>query len=51
MSDLHPNETTAVSIHEAAPDFTLLNTDGEPYTLSQATAVSPVILIFYRGDW
>lgn len=47
----HPNAHLIVQVGENAPDFTLLNTDQTPFTLSQATPLAPVVLVFYRGDW
>lgn len=47
----HPNAFVVVKVGQTAPDFALPNTDGAVYRLSQATAVQPVILVFYRGDW
>jgi peroxiredoxin len=49
MSDLHPNEAIAIAVNDTAPDFTLLNTNGQAFTLT--SAVLPLILVFYRGDW
>ena len=34
-----------------APDFTLLDQDGNPVTLSTELASGPVLLVFYRGHW
>ncbi|RMG96775.1 MAG: hypothetical protein D6706_09655 [Chloroflexi bacterium] len=51
MSLLHPNEAIAVKVGDVAPDFTLLNTDNRPFSLSAAIDQSPVVLVFYRGDW
>ena len=51
MSTMHPNEAQAVKQGDIAPDFSLLGIDGKLYTLSAVTAVQPVIVLFYRGDW
>jgi peroxiredoxin Q/BCP len=37
----------AIKVGERAPDFTLLDTDGKPVTLSRLLADGPVILAFY----
>jgi peroxiredoxin len=34
-----------------APDFTLPDANGQPWTLSQAWSLGPVVLVFYRGGW
>ncbi|MEP0846825.1 MAG: peroxiredoxin [Phycisphaerae bacterium] len=34
-----------------APDFTLLDQDGQPVTLSALYGGGPVLLVFYRGSW
>ena len=36
---------------QAAPDFTLPNTGGEPIGLKELVARGPVVLSFYRGRW
>lgn len=37
---------------DPAPDFTLLDQDGRPHTLSkERVSRDAVILIFYRGHW
>ena len=51
MSVTHPNENQAVKTGATAPDFSLFDTNKQLYTLSMTTAVQPVILVFYRGDW
>lgn len=35
---------------QVAPDFTLNDQDGKPFTLSSLRG-SPVVLVFYRGYW
>ena len=40
-----------VNVGDIAPDFTLTDTMGRHHTLSEATAIQPVVLVFYRGDW
>jgi peroxiredoxin len=39
----------AVSLNEAAPDFTLADFDGKPFTLSQLRGVAHAVLVFNRG--
>ncbi|WP_166246341.1 peroxiredoxin-like family protein [Paenibacillus turpanensis] len=34
-----------------APNFTLTNIDGQPFTLYDELAKGPVVLTFYRGSW
>jgi len=34
-----------------APDFTLRDVSGRPFTLSQEMRGGPVVLTFYRGSW
>lgn len=34
-----------------APDFTAMDDQGSPVTLSEALERGPVVLIFYRGQW
>ncbi len=36
---------------EIVPDFTLLDSTGQPRTLAQLVAERPRVLIFYRGHW
>jgi cytochrome oxidase Cu insertion factor (SCO1/SenC/PrrC family) len=40
-----------IGIGVAAPDFTLVNQDGRPVTLSDSKGKYPVVLVFYRGYW
>ena len=49
MNKFHPNEAVAAPVGALAFDFSLENTDGRLYQLSQAETA--VALIFYRGDW
>jgi len=35
---------------QVAPDFTLNDQDGKPFTLSSLRG-SPVVVVFYRGYW
>ncbi|MCP5095035.1 MAG: redoxin domain-containing protein [Chloroflexi bacterium] len=48
---VHPNDDIVIKSGQLAPDFSLQNIDGEMMVLSAQTAVTPLILIFYRGDW
>jgi peroxiredoxin len=34
-----------------APDFTLPDSQGRPWSLGEHLCAGPVLLIFYRGDW
>jgi peroxiredoxin len=36
---------------EKAVDFELPDHQGKPWRLSDRLALSPVLLVFYRGDW
>jgi cytochrome oxidase Cu insertion factor (SCO1/SenC/PrrC family) len=40
-----------VGIGEAAPDFTLVDHNGNKVRLSDFKGKSPVVLVFYRGYW
>jgi hypothetical protein len=42
---------TFLKLGDKAPDFALPNGDGKLVILSEYTARSPVVLIFYRGFW
>lgn len=44
-------EEKALSVGDKAPDFTLLNTNGDPVNLKDALGEGPVVLGFYRGRW
>ncbi len=48
---IHPKENIAISVGSQAPDFTLIDTNNQPHTLSEALKSGPVVLVFYRGDW
>jgi peroxiredoxin Q/BCP len=39
--------TTPLKVGDKAPDFTLLDTDGKPVTLSKLLNQGPVVLAFY----
>jgi len=39
----------AVAINEAAPDFTLADFDGKPFTLSKLKGDKHAVLVFNRG--
>ncbi|MBF6330242.1 peroxiredoxin-like family protein [Nocardia transvalensis] len=41
----------ATTVGDKAPDFTLPDHTGTPFTLSDALTAGPVILSFYRGGW
>jgi cytochrome oxidase Cu insertion factor (SCO1/SenC/PrrC family) len=42
---------TRVGVGGVAPDFTLLDQNGNQVMLSEARSKSPVVLVFYRGYW
>ena len=42
---------TGLKVGDKAPDFALPNGDGKLVMLSEYTARSPVVLVFYRGFW
>ena len=45
-----PKPQSAFADGDAAPDFTLNDQDGHPFTLSSLHG-SRVVLVFYRGYW
>jgi len=49
--DLAPTDLNRIKIGQAAPDFTLQDTDGKPITLSDFRDKKSVVLVFYRGYW
>lgn len=51
MDDTHPNADKLLKLGEIAPDFTLVNGDGQRLQLAAALAQGVVLLVFYRGDW
>ncbi len=54
VSAAPPVETNVVSslaVGSKAPDFILLNADGEMVALSDLLTQGPIILSFYRGGW
>lgn len=46
----YPKPQIPAATGETAPDFTLKDQDGKPFTLSQQKG-SWVLLYFYRGYW
>jgi cytochrome oxidase Cu insertion factor (SCO1/SenC/PrrC family) len=50
-TNLKPADLERVKAGDAAPDFTLENTDGNRITLSEFRGKKSVILVFYRGQW
>jgi len=36
---------------EVAPEFELLDSTGAPRRLSGLVSQTPLVLLFYRGDW
>jgi len=49
--DLRAIELGRVKVGQAAPDFTLEQTDGKAITLSDFRGKKSVVLVFYRGYW
>ena len=47
---VYPKAQVASATHQAAPDFTLTDAQGNPFTLS-AQKGHKVVLYFYRGYW
>ena len=45
-----PKPQSAFASLQPAPDFTLNDQDGKPFTLSSLRG-SRVVLVFYRGYW
>ena len=43
-------DSTALAVGDAAPDFTLTDTDGSTYTLSDHLGETPVLLFFHMAD-
>ena len=41
----------AIKVGDAAPDFTLINTDDNPVSLADLLRGGTVVLGFYRGRW
>jgi len=46
----YPKAQIASATHQPAPDFTLLDAEGKPFTLSTQRG-HKVVLYFYRGYW
>ena len=40
-----------VGVGEVAPDFTLVDHNGQKHALAAERGKRPVVLIFYRGHW
>ncbi len=40
-----------VKVGQAAPEFTLPDTAGDPVSLAALRSRGPVVLSFYRGRW
>lgn len=49
--DLPRAELERVAVGEEAPNFTLMDYDGEAVELSGYRGVKDVVLVFYRGHW
>jgi hypothetical protein len=46
-----PAATTALTLGEPAPDFTLIDAAGRRVSLADYREKKPVLLVFYRGYW
>ncbi|MSP37267.1 MAG: redoxin domain-containing protein [Deltaproteobacteria bacterium] len=44
-------EIERIKVGQAAPDFTLEDSDGKAIALSELRGKKSVILVFYRGYW
>lgn len=44
-------ESLQLAVGDAAPDFSLIDADGQSHTLNQYAQKQTVLLLFYRGDW
>ena len=49
--DLAPTDLNRIKVGQAAPDFSLENSDGNVITLSDFHGKKTVVLVFYRGYW
>lgn len=49
--DLEPSTFGSVEVSEPAPDFELLDTDGEPWRLTEANRGRWVVLLWIFADW
>lgn len=43
--------TKPLTVGDTAPDFTLVDHQGQKVTLSDSKGKNPVVLVFYRGYW
>jgi cytochrome oxidase Cu insertion factor (SCO1/SenC/PrrC family) len=50
-ADLAPTDLDRIKVGQAAPDFTLQDTDGKAINLSDFRGKKTVVLVFYRGYW
>jgi cytochrome oxidase Cu insertion factor (SCO1/SenC/PrrC family) len=46
-----PTEEIGPAVGTEAPGFTLEALDGRPVSLADFRGESPVVLIFFRGEW
>ena len=47
----HPNDRIAIQVGDIAPDFSLVDTEGQTHNLHHTAVQQPLIIVFYRGDW
>ena len=50
-ADLPTTDLNRIKAGQPAPDFTLEDSGGKPFTLSDFRGKKTVILAFYRGHW
>ena len=50
-SDMPATDLERVRVGSPAPDFTLIDKDRNPVTLSSFAGKKNVLLVFYRGYW
>ncbi len=49
--EAHAVTATGLRVGEVAPDFSLTDRAGASWSLAEARASGPVVVIFYRGHW
>jgi cytochrome oxidase Cu insertion factor (SCO1/SenC/PrrC family) len=51
QSATNSQRTAPVAVGEMAPDFALLDQNGNRVALSDVRGKNPVVLVFFRGYW
>ena len=46
-----PQAVRPLLVNATIPQFTLIDTDGQPFDVNSAVHNQPTILLFYRGGW